>query len=174
MKNKKQGHNKVVSEKTFSEVFYSMQLAAVYCLYYNMDFTKQKIKNFNSLLTKHNEEVTKMEIDIDEIEKKIEKMYNFKCYDEAYRFPLRAKMKMIPGKIKQSDMCLVFNKVNEAIEMYLVLAIYTLKKNYKFSGKQITEWWEYVKEFCKLYAEGMNDEHVIKYFEQECDLKITK
>ena len=55
-----------------------------------------------------------------------------------------------------------------------MIAVYTLHYNYKFSGELIREWWNRMLDFSKNYVEGMNDDHVVKYFKQECDLDIAE
>lgn len=174
MKRSVRNHNLVVATSCFSGIFKSIQLAAVYCLYYNMDFTKQKVKNYNSILTRHNTEANNQEISVWEIEMDILKSVDFDCEKEAFQFPFRAKMKMAGKKIKPKDMAVAIQNINDALEVYLILSVYTLKKNYRFSNDQVKEWWDHVKDFCLLYAQGMHDEHVIEYFKQECDLVITE
>ena len=75
---------------------------------------------------------------------------------------------------KQNQIKSVISNMNDGIGCYLVIAVYTLHYNYKFSGELIREWWNRMLDFSKNYVEGMNDDHVVKYFKQECDLDIAE
>lgn len=172
MKRSTIAHNTKVAKNCYKETFWSMQLSSLYCLYYDIDFSKQKIRNFNKALTKHDEEARSRDIDLFEIEHRFRKM-GFDCEKEAIQFPFRAKVKMA-GKIHTRDMDVAVHNINDAIETYLVLAIYTLRKNYHFSMDKIRQWWQCIRDFSINYATGMNDEHVIEYFIQECGLGINK
>lgn len=164
-----------LANDVFSEVYKSLQLITYYVLYYNQDFSKQQIKNFNKFLNKYNEEMQLYEKNkLYELDQQFKDNLGIDCYKMAVNFPYRPKMKLYGKKTKNSDVVIVLKNANYCIEDFLILCIYTLRTNYKFSAQRISEWWEQVIEFSRLYAEGLTDEHILKYFMQECDLEITK
>lgn len=166
-----------LAEKCFASIFASIQLICFTTLYSSkedggFDFSRQKLKNFNKYLTQHNQDEVAGSFDSKEIEYKFRKV-GFDCEREAAEFPYRAKVKMYGGKLKtKHDYSVVLASVNVAIEAYLILAVYTLRKHYGFSWIDIRVWWEKCKEIAGLYAEGMTDEFVMKFIKDECDLEI--
>ena len=175
-KKNKSNHDKAIAANYYSAAFRSIQLSALYCLYYEeeFDFSKQQIKNYNKILTQHNFEIDSCELDADVIESQILESVKFNCKKEALEFPFRSKLFMVGKKVKPSEMKIAVENINRSIEFYLILSIYTLKKNYRFSNAKIYRLWNSIKQFCHLYSDGMEYTHVIEYFKQECDLEITE
>ena len=172
--------NKALSEKCFVELFYSMQLINFSVLYApaeegGFDFTKQKVKNFNRILTRHNQEYDDGGLISTAVEKSHKEKFGFNCRLEAQNFPYRPKMKMFGKQPKTiTDHTIALVSINGAIETYLILAIHTLHENYRFNKDMIWQWWKKFKEVAELYVDGMSDEFVIQYFKDECGLDITK
>ena len=162
-----------LGEDVHCKVFKAIQLITYYVLYYDQDFSKQQLKNFNKFLKKHNEEMKMHDIKaLVELDETLKRNVNIDCRKMAVEFPHRPKMKLYGKKTK--DSIVVLNNATDCIEDFLLICIHTLRTNYKFSAKRINEWWEQVIEFSRLYTEGLTDEHVIKYFMQECELEITE
>lgn len=161
-------------QNAFYEVFKSAQLSGAYVIYYDIDFSKEELKNFSKKLIEHNTEEIDHKINLNYLRKLILEKYAFDVSKAAIAFPYRAKIKMYGKKTSSSDILTVTTACTDAVECYLLLAVYTLCIDYNFTQEQVVEWYEKFVEFCKLYADGLTDEHVFKYFIQECDLKITE
>ena len=172
--------NRKLSEKCFQEIFYSMQLINFAVLYMSeedggFDFTKTKLRNFNKIITRHNQEYDEGGFISTAVELDHKKKLGFDCYKEAVNFPYRSKMKMFGGKVKDMKQYnIVLTSIDGAIETYLILAIHTLRENYRFSKEMVWKWWDKFKEVSHIYAEGANDEFIIKYIKDECGLVINK
>lgn len=158
----------------FYEVFKSMQLSAAYVLYYDIDFSKEEVEEFQSKLSVHSDESCNHEISEKELAAEFVSSLEFDCEKEADNFPLRVKLKMYGKKYKQKDVITVLTAATHAVSTYLILSIYTLTKDYEFDSVQIRDWFNHLVEFCRLYADGLTDAHVLQYFKQECDLEITE
>lgn len=169
-----------LAENCYAEVFVSMQLICLTVLYSSkedggFDFTSQKLKNFNKFLTKHNHENVDGELSSKDTERWIYESFDIYCALEARRFPYRAKMKMAGLKnIKPSDVKVIIAGVEVAIEAYLILAIYTLHKHYKFNCEDIHKWWAKCIEVGELYAKGMTDDFVTKFITEETGIEIVR
>ena len=161
-----------LAKNVIDEVFKSIQLAAYYTLYYDQDFSKQQIKNFNYFLKQTNREYRMS--DTEKLEKISEdyKKLGIDCRKMAVNIPYRAKVKMY-GKPLGRDAAIVVNNATDSIEGFFLLGVTILRKHYKFSVKRILEWYEQIVEFSKLWADGMKDEHVVQYFIMACDLEIS-
>lgn len=166
------------SEKTYHDAFYeafkSIQLSGAYTIYYELNFSKDELKEFNELLRKNNDKELQHVIQMKELESNIHANYNFDCVYAAAEFPYRAKLKMYGKKIIPKNVATIVAGTTDAIRFYLVLSIYTLVENYRFDEDMVKIFYEKLKEFCKLYADGLQNADVLKYFIQECDLKITE
>ena len=169
-----------LSEKCFQEIFYSMQLINFAVLYMSkedggFDFAKKKLSNFNRIITRHNQEYDEGGFISTAVSIRHKKNLDFDCYKEANNFPYRPKMKMYGGKLKtMKEHNVALTSINGAIETYLILAVHTLKENYRFSKADIWKWWEKFKEVSHIYAEGADDEFIIKYIKDECGIVINK
>lgn len=154
--------------KILDEVFKSLQLMNYYELYYDFDFTVQKLKNFNAILANVNLEMDRSKVDI--YTDKLKNNIGFDCYHEAKIFPLRPKIKIsgiLPKELFKQQALIEF-----AIATYLCVAIKVMRENYRFNSKQIRLWWDKMKEFSYLYSKGLTNNDVKKYFSRECDLPI--
>ena len=154
------------------EVYKSMQLSSAYVLYYDIDFSKEELQEFNKKFTKHDEEDSEHKISEIEIRNTILEELDFDCKKESVNFPYRAKLKMYGKKTTSNTITTVSVAASNAVELYLILCIYTLKNDYQFDAAKIQVWFDKLKEFAKLYGDGLTDEHVFKYFMQECELEI--
>ena len=168
-----------LAENCYAEVFTSLQLICFSALYSavedgGFDFSKQKLKNFNKFLTQHNQENIDGILSSKETEKLILNDFGFSCAGGATAFPYAAKMKMAGRKIKPSEVRVILASVDVAIEAYLVLAIYTLRKHYRFTALDINCWWKKCREIGELYAKGMTDEFILQFIKDECDLEIVR
>lgn len=163
--------NSSIYKDAFYEVFKSMQLSSAYAIYYDMDFSKEELQEFSKNLARHDEEDRYHKISEGEIKENIIKELNFDCKKEALNFPYRAKLKMYGKKTTSKTIMTVSTAASDAVELYLILCIYTLRIDHQFDIIQIRKWYEKLKEFALLYADGLTDEHVFKYFIQECDLE---
>lgn len=159
-------------EIVIDNVFRSLQLMSYYELYYTFDFSVQRVKNFNAIMTRKNEELTPDKVK--EYEITLMNNIGFDCEKEAKKFPMRPKYAM--AKIKPKDLIKYQNLINHMISTYLVVAGKTLRENYRFNAEQLQLWWEKIREFSYLYVQNKNepltDEHIIQFFNQECKLPI--
>lgn len=156
----------------FFEVFKSMQLSSAYTLYYDVDMSKEELQEFHKKLTIHNDEDLEHRLDKASIREEIKNKYQFDCTENATKFPFRVKMKMTGKHVKDTTLNTLTAAATDAIELFLTLAIYTMKTDYQFDKEKIYFWFMKLVAFCKLYADGLTDEHVLQYFMQECELEI--
>lgn len=159
-------------EEIIDNVFKSLQLMSYYELYYTFDFSVRRVKNFNEIMTRKNLELTPDLVR--QYETALLINIGFDCDLEARKFPMRPKYAM--AKIKPRDLQKHLTLINQMISTYLVVATKTLRENYRFNADQLRQWWEKIREFSYLYVcnknESLTDEHIIKYFNQECKLPI--
>lgn len=163
--------NSGLYKDVFYEVYKSMQLSGAYVLYYNIDLSKKELQDFNKKFCEHDQEDSDHKISEREIKSNILKELGFDCRKESLNFPYRAKLKMYGKKTSPKIITTVSVAASNAVELYLTLCIYTLRTDYAFDSAKIGIWYEKLKEFARLYGEGLTDEHVFKYFMQECELE---
>lgn len=164
-----------VAENSFSEVFKSMQLLHYTVMYDKFDFTKEMIQDFQKNLTDYNNECLDNREAFLAQEEKMLTEYGFSCEESAKRFPLRAKMKMLGRRPKRmQDWDVALQNATDAIEVCLVLFLHEIVKVLQPSPDDIKLYWESMVENADLYARGMTDDFVVKYFLDEIDLKITE
>lgn len=172
LQNRKVNKNSTLYKDVFYEVFKSMQLSGAYTLYYEIDLSKEELQEFHLNMTKHNEEELEHKIFVEEIQRKILAELDFDCSSEASLFPYRAKLKMYGKKTTPKTIATISCAATDAIELYLILSIYTMIIDYHYDSYKINIWFFKLKEFAKLYGDGLTDDHVFKYFMQECELEI--
>ena len=170
--------NEKLSEDCFVEVFYSLQYISLTTLWMEkedggFDFTADELKRFNEGLIAHNESYD-YEGGMSMAMENVHNMQiGFDCLAQAKRFPFRAKMKMYGKPLKtKKDYEIAINSTTEAIEAYLVLALHTLREEFRFSGEMIMAWWNKCIEVADLYVMGMKDEFIIDYLEKETGLEL--
>lgn len=163
--------NSSIYKDAFYEVYKSMQLSSAYVLYYDIDFSKEELQDFNKKFVGHDEEDRNHKISEIEIKNTILQELNFDCRKESLNFPYRTKLKMYGKKTTSKTITTISTAASNAIELYLALCIYTLRKDYHFDIDRIQIWYQKLKEFTKLYGDGLTDDHVFKYFIQECELE---
>lgn len=156
------------TEKILDEVFKSLQLMNYYELYYDFDFSVKKLKNFNNMLAKVNEEMNRNKVDI--YTDKLKNNIGFDCYHEAKVFPLRPKINI--SGIRPKELYTQQPLIDFTIATYLCVAIKVMRESYRFNSKQIRLWWDKMREFSYLYSKGLTNEDLKTYFGQECDLPI--
>ena len=132
------------------------------------------LKNFHEFFVKHNKENVDGLLCLDEKEASYRRC-GFDCERLAEKFTYRAKIKMYGKPVKSlRDNGIFLASVNAAIESYLILAIYTLRKHYYFTWAMIRHWWESCLDIADLYARGMTDDFVMQFMKDECNLVIVK
>ena len=166
--------NGTTYKSAFYEVFKSAQLSGDYVIYYDMDFSKEELKEFSRRLTLHNNEEVNHNIHLNDLRTEILENYAFSAHLHAYKFPYRAKLKMCGMKINTKNVVDFNAAATDALECYMLLVGHTLHVDYHFTRDQFTKWYKKFVDFCTLYADGLTDDHVFKYFMVECDLKITE
>lgn len=174
MNTSKINRNSQIYKDAFYQVFKSIQLSGAYALYYDMDLSKEELLDFNKKMSAHNEEDLNHEINESVIEAKLITDHNFDCRKEACAFPYRAKIKMYGKKTNPKTIVSIRDAADSAIRLYLILAIYTLMKDYEYTIENVNLWVLKVKEFVKLYGDGLTDDHVFEYFMKECELEIEE
>lgn len=166
--------NSNIYRNAFYNVFKSMQLSGSYVLYYDLDWSKEELINFQSECTDINHEITGHTLHERDMEETIKKKTGFDCRKKNSEFPYAYKMKMCDLKYPQKQTPTVATAVNDACGVYFILAGYTLVTRHNYTYDQLIEWYEKLKSFCWLYVTGMKDSHVFKYFSQEVGLEITE
>ena len=79
-----------LAKDVLHEVFKSIQLVAYYTLYYDQDFSKQQVKNYNEFLKQHNEEYKMYDIEaLEELSQKLKQNAGIDCRKMAVQFPYR-------------------------------------------------------------------------------------
>lgn len=164
-----------IAERSFSEVFRSMQLLNYTVLYYNFDFDKEMVKKFNANITDYNNECLDDSEAFFAEEARILKDFAFSCERSAKEFPMRAKMKMCGKRPKgMKDWDIVLKNATEAIEICLLLFLHECVAEWNFTESDVMLYWQNMKENAKCYADGMTDEFVVQYFKDYLDLEITE
>lgn len=172
--------NEKLSEDCFVEVFYSLQYISYTALWMDkedggFDFSEADLKRFYERLKEHNDSFDNpggMSWALQEVYKG---QIGFDCEEEARKFSFRAKLKMYGKKLKtKKDYVIAINSTTEAVGIYLVLAVHTLRKDFGFTGEMIREWWNKCLEVAELYTRGMTDEFMAKYLEEETGIKIAE
>lgn len=164
-----------VAENSFSEVFKSMQLLHYTVMYEKFDLDKEGIQEFQKNLTDYNNECLDNREAFLAEEEKLLTEYQFSCEESARRFPTRAKMKMLGRRPKRmQDWDVALQNATDAIEVCLVLFLHEFVKVLQPSAEDIKVYWESMVENADLYARGMTDDFVVKYFKNEIDLEITE
>lgn len=163
--------NSSLYKDVFYEVYKSMQLSSAYVLYYDIDLSKEELQDFNKKFCEHDQEDSDHKISEREIKSSILEEIGFDCKKESLNFPYRAKLKMYGKKTSSKTIATVSVAASNAVELYFTLCIYTLRTDYHFDIHQIMIWYEKLKEFARLYGDGLTDDHVFKYFMQECELE---
>lgn len=168
-------HGKRVAEKSFSEVFKSMQLLNFCTLYYDFDFDKEMIIDYNAKVTDYNNVCLESKETFLQEEERILNVHRFSCEESAKEFPTRAKMKMLTFKPKRlSDWDIALQNATDAIESCLVLFLHEFINVMNPSIEDIALWWRCMKGYAEeCYSNGMKDDFVIKYFKDQIDLEIT-
>lgn len=163
-----------VYRNAFYEVFKSAQLSGAYTIYYDMDFSKEELQEFSNKLEEHNNEEINHNIHLADLRNFALEKYQFDGPAEAYKFPYRAKLKMYGKKTTPKSIIDINVAATDALECYMLLVGYTLHTDYGFTKDQFMKWYEKFVDFCKLYSDGLTDEHVLEYFIQECNLTIKE
>lgn len=156
------------------QVFKSMQLASAYTLYYDVDFTKEEVQEFQKKMTLHNEEHLHGTIMRDDMWRKIKETYAFDCYIESRAIGPKTRLKMTKRKVTPKATPTLLSAATDAIEIFYLLCCYTMALDFQLLPQKFDLWNEKLKEFCNLYGNGLKDEDVFTYFMQECGLEITE
>lgn len=166
--------NSGIYKRIFCNVFRALQLSGLYVLYYDLDWTESEIKEFGANLIEINRLNISGEIKLSEMRETICTITGVDCVEENDKFPYRTKIKMCDLSIRPKFSHILGISADDATEAYLELAFYTLVDKYEFDGDQLRDWVSHLKDFCKLYTQGMTDKHVLEYFEKEVGMTITE
>ena len=160
------------SAYAFCRAFDSLQMCCYYILYYDFDWDLEKIKEFNQCLHTMNDTVTSKDV---ALIVKVSKTKGIDFERMALNFPWRIKQHMYGKKIKCGEMDMVRQNLTEAVELIMIFVSEVLGVQYKFEPKQVLDFWNHVEEFARLYTnkEPLRDDHILKYFKQECNLDIA-
>lgn len=165
------------SDKAFYETFKSVQLITLYLLHFEYGWSIQKVKNFNKFLRQHNKEELCTLWDFDEEYRSLCKM-GIDTKKWVTGLPTRVKLKMV-GKSKR--MATGYDQSQQAISLFFVLCIYTLRKHYKYTLDMCHNFYSDFKDFSELYIDDkynngtlITDEHIIATFKEFDGLDITE
>lgn len=172
--------NAKLEDDCFVEVFYSLQYISYSALWTDeldggCSFTVEMIKRFYECLNEYNDSFGNPGGVSWALQEVYKKQTGFDCAEEARKFSFRAKMKMYGKKLKtKRDYEIAINSTTDAVGIYLILAVHTLRKDFAFSGEMVRRWWDKCLEVAELYTRGMTDEFIAKFLEEECGLKIAE
>lgn len=168
---------KKTGDKSFATTFESLQLLGFTVLYYNFDFNTERMTNFNDKLHELNDTLLEDIALYDEAKEKIEKIWGYKIEKKVKEFPYRAKIHMIGGVPKggMKFINMAMYETCSAIESFLILTFSTLiEMDSKFGKVQMDLFYSNLKENAMNYANGMTDEFIVKYFQDQINLKLNK
>ena len=168
---------KSIGDNAFLKTFSSIQLLGFTVLYYNFNFSTEKLTQFNKKLHEYNGELSGNFNAFDKAEKEIEKIWNVSLPHKVKEFPYRAKTYIIGGLPKGGMQAINMEVVesNRAIESYIVLSLNALMQmDKKFGKAQFDCFYENLKANSMNYANGMRDEFIMEYFKEQIDINITK
>lgn len=162
------------TRELIAQMFETIQLAGSYVLYYDEDHSKQQIKNMNSYMREVDMGVgDRPEIEV--LEKIIYDKSGIDIVKMAKEIPIRVMIELAKRSNKKLRIAgEIPLACRQAVELYLVEMIPILQKHYKYSVARIEKWWIEILAFLPLYSTGLTDDHIVKYFDQECNLEITK
>lgn len=160
--------------KSFENTFRSMQYLNYCTVYYDFDFDKEQIKQFNANVTDYNNTSLDNTEAFYAEESRIRTEYGFDCEKAAKEMPMRAKLKIIGIKPKSKNVAFKLKECGDAIEICLVLFIRELTTTWGKGADDIKLYWHKMKEYSMNYANGMTNEFVQKYFMDQIDLEITE
>lgn len=164
---------KQIYSNAFANTFEAMQCMCWTVLYYDFDFDKDKLIEFQKGLTKHDKIIDEKQKYVEAYEM-IRDEYQIDCHKLATSFPYISKMKMAgydKRRVKGVKAALV--ACDNAIEVFLVIFFYEIIKEWGYNREQALECYEQMKNNALLYRKGMTNEFVKQYFKDEADLIIT-
>lgn len=166
--------------KSFENSFRSIQMLSFTVLYDLFDFDDDELRKFNSNVVKYNDTELDNRDKFFKVEAKLLNEYDIDTNKLSISFPHRAKIKMAgydskkSKKLRLADWNLIVNGANHAIRVYSVLVLNELITNWGKSKEDLHSYWDKMVEFAGVtYAEGMTDQFVVKYFEDQIDLVIN-
>ena len=159
--------------KSFEKMFRAMQYLNLCTLYYDFDFDKEQLKQFNANVTDYNNSSLTTENFYTELAR-IYNQYGFDCKKAIFEFPFRAKLKILEVKPGGRYITDNLKESNNAMQICLVLFIRELITSWGKSAGDIQLYWSKMKEYSLNYANGMTNEFVQQYFIEQIDLAITE
>lgn len=159
--------------KSFENTFRSMQYLNYCTVYYDFDFDKEQIKQFNANAMEYNHTVFDNAESFFAEEKRLSSKYGFDFQKAVKEMPMRAKLKIIGIKQNSKNTAYKLKECHDAIEMCLVLFIHELTTSWGKNTDDIKLYWQKMKEYSMNYANGMTDAFVQQYFIDQIDLAIT-
>ena len=172
--------NKKLEDECFVEVFYSLQYISYTALWTadedgGCGFSVEEIKSFYEKLVVYNDSFGNPDGVSWGLMELYKKQTGFDCAREARMFPLRAKLKMYGKKLKtKRDYEIAVNGTTDAVGIYLILAVHTLRTDFALPGEMIWRWWYKCLEVAELYTRGMTNEFITKFLNEECGLEIAE
>lgn len=163
--------NKRAYDRYFESTFVSLQLINACVMYTDFDFEKQKMKNFTYKFEEVYDYLNKDNYDL--VRKEVDEKAKVDCRQTAKEFPYRVKVKMAGDLRKKSDIAEAVSNATDSVEMFLVIAIKTLRDHYRFSAEKVHHWIERLVETSRLYAEGLTDEFVMNYIKEILEWEIV-
>lgn len=160
--------------QTFQAMFISLQLCSAYVLYYDLDWDRDKVIEYQEILEKIDADVKKGTLTEREMITFVKDEIGFDCYKENQRLPYRTKAKMCKVKFKPKMVGTFSIGIDDSAGSHLAFSTYILCRYYDFNRKQIDEWYGYLIDFCELYKDGLTDDHVLEYFRKIAEIDIKE
>ena len=168
---------KKIQDSTFVGMFESLQLLGFTVLYYNFNYSTEKMKKFNAIMHEINSNLLKSEELYDKTKEDVSKIWGTTIEDKVKEFPYRAKVGIMGG-LPKGGMQYITRALDStciALESYLILSFASMKQlDSKLSPVQMDCFYQNLKDNAMNYANGMKDEFIVKYFEDEIDLTLRK
>lgn len=168
---------KKTGDKSFAAMFESLQLLGFTVLYYNFDYSTERMTQFNGKMHELNETLLEDVELYDKAKNKIEKIWGENIERKVKEFPYRAKVHILGGLPKGGMMFINMANLEacSAIESFLILTFSTLMEmDCKFGKVQFDCFYENLKTNSMNYVNGMKDEFIVQYFKDQVNLKLGK
>lgn len=153
-------------------MFETMQCLTWTVLYYDFDFSKEDLIKFQKQF-KVNDKMIDNKNQYCEIYEVLRDTYGLDCRKLALQFPYISKMRIAEVGKKSKQIKSALAGCDNAIEVYLVIALRELVFTWDMTREDILVFFEKIKENSNLYRKGMKNEFVQKYFKDELDLVIN-
>lgn len=164
-----------LKKSAFCNTFDSMQLLNLTVLYYNFNFSKEKLKVVGDMYIKSDHQLLDNIELCSVVESKITHVLGYSMRDIVKKFPYRSVSKMMNVKIRGNTHAIttVYNSALQAIYSLTLLVLDIMIDHYHWSKTEIELWWSNIVSNAENYKYGMTDQFITEYFKDQIDLEIS-